>query len=231
MIDVYCHTSPSGKKYVGVSTAGWKARWRSHTFDARHGSALPLHQAIRKYGAGAFTHEVLQVCADAEEAATAEQTWIERLQTHVSVGGYNATLGGTGIHGVSQEARERIGAAHRGKTVSVEARARMSASRTGVLRGPQSPVHKAKISAANTGKRCSDLARLKIRAANLGKKASAETRAKMSAARTGRVIPASVCEKISRSNQKYPRLRLATAWAPAGVGWSRMRFDYPGGKP
>lgn len=60
MIDVYCHTSPSGKRYVGYSKHGMAERWRQHVEAALAGGGYLLHRAIRKYGADAFRHELLE---------------------------------------------------------------------------------------------------------------------------------------------------------------------------
>lgn len=180
MIDVYLHTSPSGRQYVGIASQGWRARWRSHVFDARHGSRLALHRAIRKYGPKAFRHELLERMSTRAGAERAEQLWIARLGTQTR--GYNETAGGDGTHGLSADARARIGAAHRGKTLSPETRARVAAAQLGRKRGPHSPEHCARIAAAHRGKRLSDATREKLRAVNLGKRQTDETRAKRSAA-------------------------------------------------
>lgn len=79
----------------------------------------------------------------------------------------NFTIGGSGTAGFrhSAEAKAAIGAGHRGKTRSPEARARMSA--------------------AQTGRHVSDEVRAAIRAKLKGRPLDAETCRKMSAARTG----------------------------------------------
>lgn len=220
MIDIYCLTAPSGRQYVGLASAGLAARWRSHVFDARHGSRFPLHAAIRKYGPKSFTREVLQQCETRAEAAKAEQDWIERLGTYVRRGGYNATLGGDGTHGLRDEARARIGVAHLGKSlvVSAETRAKISAYHLGRKR---SAVTRARISEAHQGKRLSAEARDKLRAANTGKRQTEETKAKRAAsmraawARRSEAERAAVGAKITAGKIRYPQLRVAPAWRPA----------------
>lgn len=66
----------------------------------------------------------------------------------------------------------------------------------GVKRGPHSEEHKAKIGAAQLGKKVSDETKTKLRAANLGKKASEETRAKLRAANLGKKHSKETCDKI-----------------------------------
>lgn len=211
MIDVYCHTSPSGKSYVGIASQGMRSRWRSHTFEARHAGRLPLHAAIRKYGPEAFTSTVLEVCGSRGEAELAERRWILALGTKIP-GGYNATDGGEGVSGLSAQTREAMRLKAVGRVVSAESRARMRASHLGVKRGPHSAEHSARISAANTGKVLSAETRDKLRAANLGKTHSAETRAKMSAAQRARSADPGTGAKISAAKRKYPVLRIAPSW-------------------
>lgn len=93
--DVYCHTSPSGKRYVGLSKHGLAERWRQHVESAAYGSDYLIHRAIRKYGAGSFRASLLSVCDTAEGASSAERYWIKALGT-AAPSGYNATLGGEG---------------------------------------------------------------------------------------------------------------------------------------
>jgi group I intron endonuclease len=124
VIEVYCHTSPSGKQYVGYSVRGAAERFRRHVRDARRGSAYPFHRAIRKYGEGAFECQVLVRCDSVYEARREEKIWIRRLGTLVP-GGYNATTGGEGANFCASSLL-KIAAAQRGKRKSFLARLRMS---------------------------------------------------------------------------------------------------------
>lgn len=96
LIDVYCHTSPSGKHYVGYSKLGMAARWRRHVEFARAGSQLLLHRAIRAHGETSFRHELLEQCDTEAGAKRAEQRWIASRST-MAPRGYNATAGGEGM--------------------------------------------------------------------------------------------------------------------------------------
>jgi group I intron endonuclease len=142
---IYCHTSPSGKSYVGVTVQGVTRRWLQHVRDAKRGGVAPLHNAIRKYGAKAFTHGVLDRLSTDAGAKHAERLWIAELGTFGS--GYNATAGGDGsfgvrppaatrlkmsvaqrgVHAANPSRRDRL-AAYASRPKSVEHRARMSAS-------------------------------------------------------------------------------------------------------
>jgi group I intron endonuclease len=99
--DIYCLTSPSGKKYVGQAvkvlsngkTWGYKCRWRSHKIDARNGKdyCRLLNNAIRKYGSDAFTIELLHECK-IEDLDSLENYYIVTLKT-MSPNGYNLISG------------------------------------------------------------------------------------------------------------------------------------------
>jgi group I intron endonuclease len=173
MFDVYCHTSPSGKRYVGQSRGGMSARWREHVQEAASGADRLLCRAIRKYGADAFRHEVLEQCDTQAGAYAAERRWISQRGT-LAPAGYNMTTGGDGCPGGcaevsakrraawTPERRQRFGAL-------TSARNRASAGKT------RSPEFCAKVSAALRGnKYC------------VGRVYTAEEREKRSAATRGK---------------------------------------------
>jgi len=85
----------------------------------------------------------------------------------------------------SPETRTKIGAARRGRKLSIDTRAKISAALRGKPKPPRSPEHRANISAALSGKPRSVETRAKISAANRGDKNPAkrpEVRARISAA-------------------------------------------------
>jgi group I intron endonuclease len=139
--EVYRHTSPSGKSYVGWTGHGTAARWREHVKAAVEGSPFPLHRAIRKHGADAFSHETLEVMTTEAGAKRAEQLWIAELGTFGATG-YNATRGGDGTKGRtyrhSPETRAKIAASSRGPRPAWIG-ARISKALTGKRLGPQRP--------------------------------------------------------------------------------------------
>ncbi len=209
--DVYLLESPSGGRYVGLTKAGVKARWRSHTHAARHGSPYALHRAIRKYGAKAFSLTVIERLTTAAGAARAEQLWIRELDTQAC--GYNETAGGDGVAEPSFEARARMG----NRTPrTAETRARISTALRGRTRGPQTAEHRAKIAAAHKGKTLSDVTRAKVRAANVGKVQSADTRAKRAAALRGHAVSEETRAKISAANRGAKRTPEQCARITAG---------------
>lgn len=126
----------------------------------------------------------------------------------------NMTDGGEGASGVvpSEETREKLAAALRGRNRPAEVKEKISLANKGKKRTPEqnernadaqrgkkiSAEHIAAIVAANTGRVCSEETRSKIGAAHLGKTNSAEARAKISAANRGRVRSPEFCAMASQ---------------------------------
>jgi group I intron endonuclease len=201
VIDIYCHTSPSGKHYVGVAARGWRKRWAAHVKAATSGSPVLFHRAIRKYGADRFRTEVLAQCETLAEAAALERFWVAEKRTQAPYG-YNLTAGGGGMLQPSQTTRDRMRAAAlaRRGTASEETRAKISAA----VRGRQvSEETRAKKRAAALGRKHSPETCARIRAAK--SQISEETRAKLRAANTGRKMPPRSPEhsaKIAAANSR-----------------------------
>jgi group I intron endonuclease len=177
--EIYCHTAPNGKKYVGVTKNTMAQRWKRHVSDAMAGSDYTFHRAIRKHGAENFTSEVLDVLTTEAGALRAEQLWIKELDSKNT--GYNDTDGGRGVLNPSAEAREKLRIANTGKKASPEARAKMSASAKGVKESDETRARK---SAAFKGRKRPDQAVRNIKVWT-GRKHSPETLAKMAASKVG----------------------------------------------
>lgn len=92
---IYCHTNRmNGKKYVGQTKYSLEHRWSGHVHAAlKRGGRTAFCNAIRKHGADAFTHEVIDVVTTQAGANSAERAWIEHLSCQ-SPNGYNLSSGG-----------------------------------------------------------------------------------------------------------------------------------------
>ena len=89
---VYMHTSPSNKRYIGITSLNPPSkRWRDG-----HGYSHNKHfsNAIKKYGWDNFTHEIVADNLTKEEAEKMEVELIEKYNTFNSNNGYNGTSGG-----------------------------------------------------------------------------------------------------------------------------------------
>jgi group I intron endonuclease len=126
MWTIYCHTHiATGRRYVGQTTLTTERRWKGHLANARRAKIgwAYFANAIRKYGAEAFSHEVLQVCDTQDAANLAEREWIARFGTTDPARGFNIKPGGQESSPWGDEAhREKLLAALR----APEARAKMS---------------------------------------------------------------------------------------------------------
>ena len=100
--EIYCLTSPSGKKYVGQCVKslaggqnwGYISRWKDHIRDAKtRNYCRVLNNAINKYGPENFKLEVLKECL-VDELDFYENHYIETLNT-LSPNGYNLKTGGS----------------------------------------------------------------------------------------------------------------------------------------
>lgn len=69
-------------------------RYKDHLEGAKYGKDTYLYRAMRKYGVGNFTLELVEECTDSD-AGIRETYWITTLGTLIPIG-YNMTLGGQG---------------------------------------------------------------------------------------------------------------------------------------
>ncbi len=123
--DVYCATSPSGKKYVGQCVQvlangkawGFANRWLQHVSASQTDKpgCRAIANAIRKYGGDAFTLERLCECAVADLNAT-EAHFISQLNT-MAPNGYNLTSGGGANSRQSEETKQLRRESMMGKNV------------------------------------------------------------------------------------------------------------------
>lgn len=148
----------NGKAYVGQTVQAVEERAKQHFRCAfgRGGRKTPFHAAMKGFGREAFTLTTLQTCETLEELNEAEMAWIERLNC-VWPNGYNMTEGG-GNERKSDATRAKMSDTHckrfqamadsekidyvrrrgfsaTGSKLSIEARAKISASKTGKCLG------------------------------------------------------------------------------------------------
>ena len=106
---IYCHTSPSGKKYIGQTTTSLEHRFNN---GENYISSPVFWQAIKKYGWDNIKHQILHtVEASSKDELLSKLNSLEReeiLKNNTIVPhGYNIELGG-GQGRVSEEKRKRI---------------------------------------------------------------------------------------------------------------------------
>ena len=149
----------SGKIYVGQTRQKLGTRISQHKCDSKKAKA-GIDAAIRKYGWGNFTVEIVETCT-LEKLNEREKYWIAELDCRAPHG-YNLTDGGDTSTSMSEESRARMSVAkkgkpsnRKGKTLTEEHKAKISATKKGTP-APNKGKHmseaqKALLSAINKG--------------------------------------------------------------------------------
>ena len=131
---VYCHTTPSGKRYIGITSQKPEERWRNGRGYIKD---TPFGKAIEKYGWDEIKHEILDTNLDEFTAKCLEEYYIFSYQTYVGFKdckGYNCTLGGEGTVGCEPWNKGQTGvqvAWNKGQNTPEETRKKISSSNIG----------------------------------------------------------------------------------------------------
>jgi len=111
--EIYCLTSPSGKKYIGQCVKflssgkkwGYISRWKDHIRDSKTKNFCRLlNNAIIKYGEENFNVELIAEC-DITEMNQLETYYISLYNT-LTPNGYNLTTGGSESCRQSEKTKE-----------------------------------------------------------------------------------------------------------------------------
>jgi group I intron endonuclease len=195
----------NGKCYVGQTVKSVKKRTKEHFRAARNGSGYAIHKAIRKYGEGAFSINLLVTC-DASILDTLERYFIKSYGTSIFSGsGYNMTLGGGATSGwsPSEETRRKISDANKGKPQRPEHTENIKKAKAALPPYSHSEESRAKISASGLGKKRPRLNKAppKEKRPKVGFTMSYSAKEKISKARKGKPLSKSHCEKLSESHK------------------------------
>jgi group I intron endonuclease len=183
---VYMHTSPSGKRYIGITSQNPQKRWQNGNGYLRKKDGVKYDQPAMAYAVlkypdwkNQWQHQILFDNLSEEDAKHIEQELIDKHQTIDSRYGYNITKGGDGHvgHSPTEETRKKISdGVKKSMTEDVIAQKRKEA----LGRPPMSEETKKKISESNSGekhpfwgKRHSDETKEKMRVARIGKNVGA----------------------------------------------------------
>lgn len=113
---VYMHTSPSNKKYIGITSQKPERRWRKNGIGYK--DHLYFWRAIQKYGWDNFKHDILFIDLTKEEAEQKEVELIAYYNSNNVNFGYNMSIGGeSGSKGYkySEEQRKRMSETRKGE--------------------------------------------------------------------------------------------------------------------
>ncbi len=108
---VYMHTTPSNKKYIGITKQNPKDRWKNGK-GYMHNKYF--WNAIQKYGWNNIQHTILFNQLSKEEAKQIEIELIKKYNLTDRNNGYNITKGGDGLNGmiVSEETKIKMSKNH-----------------------------------------------------------------------------------------------------------------------
>lgn len=114
---VYMHTSPSGKRYVGVTKNRVKQRWDN----GRGYKNQVFGNAVNKYKWQNIRHEILLTGLSKEQAEHWERFFVALFRTESPKYGYNCDSGGGLGKEISLETRLKISNTLRGRRPSDKA--------------------------------------------------------------------------------------------------------------
>ena len=104
MYEVYKHTSPSGRSYIGYTRRGWRTRLLEHKTNKK---VSLLSRAIKKYGLENIKTEILGTFQSEFVAGHFESDMIKKYKTR-QPNGYNISSGGVGNTNWSDEQKQRL---------------------------------------------------------------------------------------------------------------------------
>lgn len=111
---VYIHTTPNGKKYIGITSQDPERRWRGGNGYYNH---RYFFNAIKRYGWEKIKSEIVASGLSEQEAKAEEIRLIDKHDAANREKGYNLTLGGCGRKGqglVTDEQKEKLSKSLRG---------------------------------------------------------------------------------------------------------------------
>lgn len=116
---IYKLTCSTNKKvYIGQTKYTSQHRWNQHVYEAAHPEVKQsrlLNRCIVKYGRGSFILEDLIICDSKEELDEWEIFYIEWFSSMNTELGLNLNSGGKKNHEISEETRQRLSDAIKGK--------------------------------------------------------------------------------------------------------------------
>jgi group I intron endonuclease len=219
----------NGKVYIG-SAVDTKTRWQKHRYELNrqnHGN-IHLQRAWQEYGADAFEFSVVEQVADPNDLITREQFWLDRqCAAHH---GYNICreAGSTLGRAHSDETKAKIGAKSKGKIITAETRALISAHSRHLKPSPETieklrEIHTGKIVTEETKARMSVSARKRVHEPHTD-----EAKARMSRAQTGH--PVSDETKAKQSEAAKRRKGTFSSETRAAIGAAKVGNKYNVGR-
>lgn len=167
---VYMHTTPSGKKYIGITKNNPEKRWKNGNGYSGNDYFM---KAIKKYGWGKIQHDILFENLSRDEACSKEIELIKYYKSNIREFGYNISSGGETHSGVkaSPETIEKLRESHLGLKQNNETKFKKSiALKLYHKNNPRPKEMYIRIGEKQKGKYVSDSTRNKLSIINRGKK-------------------------------------------------------------
>lgn len=197
---IYRITSPSNKIYIGSTVNLQK---RMGIYSGLHCNRQPrIFNSIKKYGFNNHRVDTLLVC-DVSDRFKWEHYYGVMFDVLDGEYGLNTQIpkGNEMYFGLSDEARERIGKANKGKKISDETKRKMSKARKGKKLGyklkPRTEEQRRNMSLAQTGKKLTEEHKRNVSKGLLGRVHSEETKRKIAAWNKGRTYSKETLKKMS----------------------------------
>lgn len=187
----------NGKTYIG-----------QHKYnkldDSYMGSGKLIKLAIKKHGVENFKKEILYSRIQYRETADDMERFAIAKERAIGKAEYNIANGGNGTGTISDETKQKISEAHKGKHHSEEHKRKISESEKGrkLSEETRKKISEAlKRNANNTGKHLSEEIKRKISEAHKGKSHSEEHNRKVSEALKGKHMSEEAKRKISEARK------------------------------
>lgn len=194
---IYCHTTPSGKRYIGQTCQSPEKRWRNGD---GYRKCPFFKNAINKYGWDNIEHAVLCWCSSKDDADYLEQWFIDKYDTSNPEHGYNLTKGGGGGLGREASQRQRDWMRQYNATHTPTAEQRKKISET--LKRKFKSGELVRESPSEEAREKNRIAHTGPNNVRYGTHVSEETRARMSAAQRGRKLSDEQRKKLSAAHLK-----------------------------
>ena len=179
----------NNKVYVG-SAVNIDKRWKEHKYSLNKGKHHSCHfqSAWYKYGEQNFTFDIIEEVSNPEHLLAYEQVYLDYYKSYEKDRGYNICKVAGSFLGMkhSEETKQKIGEASKGKINSEETKQKIGEASKG----------------RNVGRKHTEEARRKIGEASKGKINSEETRKKMSEAKKGRIFSEEHKKKMSEAAKR-----------------------------
>lgn len=194
---VYMHVNKiNGKRYIGITQQMPEERWRN----GQGYKTQIFYRAIQKYGWDNFEHKIL---FDGLTKEKAEQKEIELISFYKSDNkkfGYNVSHGGNCSGTMSDETKQKLSKANKGRIISEETKRKMRENNAKPMLGKHhTAASKLKISKANMGRHHTEETKQKLSQIFKGRKLTPEWLEHRTKAQTGLKRSKATIDKIRKA--------------------------------